>query len=344
MSWAPSTFFGPGVRGTAYGSGAGGIASYSIDPDFALAQQRLQSDGENLRLQLDAQRGQQERQLAGDRLLAQMGADTDRYRIGTDADTVRRGQDLTFQTQSRGLDNAAQADRWNFDAAMRNADVADAGNRLQSDTTRFTAQLGADTAREGNRLQYDAANRGNELQAQTAQRGQDLSFRASMAPVEFARDRFNSVLPMFQTALAGGGDAERVGGQNTPTPGVTVGGVYSPQQVDEQVNAARARNAEETATQQRLAREQGAARGMSSRSPLAAALDQRFASGRMAADADAERQIRFDAAGANARQQTASEGLRGQLWNQENALDIQRRQTAQQGRNALLAALAGFAG
>lgn len=234
-------------------------------------------------------------------------------------DQAQRGFD-TFRTQTEAQ-TAQRGQDFNLQAALR----------------------GYDTTDRGNQLQFDTANRGNELQAETARRGQDLSFQSSMAPVTLARDRFNSVLPMFQQALAAG-PGEKVGGQNTPQPGVTVGGVYTPQQIEEQVNAAYAKNAGQTDTARRLATESAAGRGIAPQSPLLSALNGQLLAAQMAADADAGRNIRFDAAGANAKQQTASEGLRGELWQADNAMEIQRRQMADNSRNALLAALAGFSG
>lgn len=238
---------------------------------------------------------------------------------------------------------------------IQEAQIGDAGAttraQIGADTSRFGMGLDAETARRGQDQSFALGNRnldvtvqGNQLGADTARRGQDLQFQASMAPITWQRERFNSVFPLFQQALQGygGGNQERIGGQNTPTPGVTVGGVYSPAQMQQQVNAAKANNASEAATQNAKTQESAASRGMSSRSPLVAALMQNNEAQRMMMDAEASREIPFQAAQANAENLARTEALRGNLWQAENQMDINRRKAAFDQQNTLLAALAGI--
>lgn len=294
------------TRGYAsFGGGPGGSTETGpLYKNFDL--ENIAAQGEqDRRLQEQQQRGRMQEQAAAfgaDNYKTDVNNATTRFGMGLDAETARRGQDINFALGNRGYD----------------------------------------VTQEGNRMTADVAREGQQLGAETTRRGQDLQFQASMAPINWARERFNSVFPVFQQALEGGFGSERVGGTNTPTPGITVGGVYSPQQIDQQVNAAKASSASDAATQKRMVEQQAGARGMSSRSPLVAALSGGIDAARMVGDADAERGIRFDAAGANAKQQLATETQRANVWAQNNQLDINRRQAIANQQNQLLAALAGI--
>jgi hypothetical protein len=228
--------------------------------------------------------------------------------------------------QGPQLENALQREGIQAETARRGQDA---------DMAKFTlgTAAGQDTAR---------------MQDATQRNGQQLNFEAAKLPFDWQREKFRQVFPLFQSGAGNGfgngqpGRAARRRGSNTPTPNVTVGGVYSPQQVDQSVNAALAKNAQQTATANRDVGQTAAARGMSSRSPLVAALMGRNTAAQLGADADASRQIRGDAAAANAKQQTTSEALREQAWQAENQLDVNRRQVTGSQQNALLAALAGI--
>lgn len=223
--------------------------------------------------------------------------------------------------QKPQLENQLQREGMQQDTARRGQDVTFANNAMQTKAQQDNAAMGDSTQR----------------------RGQDLNFQLGKMPFDWQRERFGQVFPLFQTALNnfGTGGTERVGGANTPTPDVTVGGVLTPEQIAMQKNAAFAHNAGTAATQNRATASNAAARGMSSQSPLVQALMGQQNAARMVSDSDAARQIELDAAGANAKQRTTSEALREQTWQAENQLDINRRQAASQQQNALLAALAG---
>lgn len=225
--------------------------------------------------------------------------------------------------QAPQLENALQRDQIQ-------ADTARAGQQTDFAKNAMATQAGQDTAR---------------MQDQTQQRSQDLNFQLGKMPFDWQREKFSQTFPLFQQALGNfgsGTQGQRVGGENTPAPDVTVGGVYSPEQVRQQTNAAYSHNAGLAATANRDTQSNAAARGMSTNSPLVQALMGQQQAARMAADSDAARQIGFDAAGANAKQQTASEALREQTWQANNQLDVNRRQQAASQQNALLAALSGL--
>lgn len=206
-------------------------------------------------------------------------------------------------------------------------------------TDRFLGGLNAETARRGQDQQFALGNR----QADITSEGNQLQYKAAIAPTELSRDKFNSVFPLLQQTLGSGGvGVGRVGGQNTAQPGVTVGGVYSDGQTQQNVNAARAGVDQQAASQQRQAANKLAGQGFGGRSPLLAAMQQQIAGQAMATGADQERQIRSNASEANAKQTLASQQLAEQQWQDFNTADIQRRQAATNQVSSLLSALANF--
>lgn len=179
------------------------------------------------------------------------------------------------------------------------------------------------------------------LQADVSRRGQDLPFQASTAPVNFARDRFNSVFPVIQAQLQANGQSG--GPAPAAAPPAVLGPVYAPGAVDRQVNAARAGLDQQVATQQRQNAAGAAGRGFGAASPLLAALNAGAAAKGAAAGADAERQIRFDAAGAEAGQRATGAQLATQRYQAELDAETRRRQVAASVQANLLNALSGLA-
>lgn len=230
--------------------------------------------------------------------------------------------------------------RQQLEARLREAQIGAGTDRHRVDASaaadRFAQLQGADTARRG----QDVASQTAQLGADTARRGQDLSFQASMAPINWSRERFGQLFPLVQSELSGGVD--RVGGASRPLPGVTVGGVWDDNQVQQQVNAARAGIDQRTAGRQQQAGRSAAGRGFSPSSPLLQALSTQIGNAGMAAGADAERGIRWDAAEGNARQRLSAEQLAQQQWSDYEDADIRRRQAATTRTGTLLQALAAM--
>lgn len=281
---------------------------------------------------------------------ADVGAAAQQYAAGVGAQTTAQGNQLASDT------SRANTTGTNATTAAGNqlaAQTTQQGNQLASDTSRYNTDSTNKTTSEGNQLAAQTStantsgtNAASELNAQTAanaqMHGQDLQFQAAQLPIQFAQSKFNTLLPMFQSAFNNGQGT--VGGTPNlaPAPNVTVGGVYTPQQTAEQINAAQAHNAQLAATQDRQAQQSNAAKGSSSRSPILAALMQQDQAARMGADASSAQQIGLANAQANATQQTASEGLRSQVWNQANQQQIDATKNQQGYSSALLAALAGL--
>ena len=135
----------------------------------------------------------------------------------------------------------------------------------------------------------------------------------------------------------------QIGGQNTQQPEITTGGVYTPQQIDQQVSATRAKNDQATATAQKQAADAATGRGFGVNSPLIAALQNNLAGQGIAANAAAENQIRQTAAQQNAQQLLGTQTERQNAWEAANTLAIQRAKPYFDRQNALIAALAGIA-
>jgi hypothetical protein len=230
---------------------------------------------------------------------------------------------------------------------MRNTDLDNiyAQGKVQGDLLKQQLDQKRDEDAAGNdlaRRQQDLTTLQNNVGADTTRRGQDLQFQLGMAPLDFAKQKFSTLLPMLQSQLGSAG-AGLVGGANTPQPAVTAGGVFTPDQIQQNVNAARAGVDQQTATSQRQNATKLAGQGFGGKSPLLAALNQQAANAGMIAGADQERQIRSGAAEQNATHQLAGQTLQEAQWKDFNDADIRRRQAAQQGQNSILSILASLA-
>ncbi len=190
--------------------------------------------------------------------------------------------------------------------------------------------------------QEAGANTRSNTQADTQRYLGGLSAQNEANKLAFAQNRFNTVFPMVG-ALLDNLSNERVGGVNTPQPQVSTSGVYTPEMIDQQVNAAKASIAQSAASQQQQAAAKLAGQGFGGRSPLLAALQQQIQGQAMASSADQERQIRQGAAESNAKQTLAGQTLAEQQWADLQDADIRRRQAASQQISSLLSALAQFA-
>lgn len=199
-------------------------------------------------------------------------------------------------------------------------------------------------------LQKGLAEQQNEL----TRFGIEQNYRAAELPINLRRDIFNQTFPLINRAfdgMGGGGSANfgQVGGTNTPQPNLPDNFVYSPDQIQQQVNSARAQGDQGAETQKRKMSGELAGRGFGSKSPLAMALEQAADSTARMGNADQEREIRFDAAGANAKQALDVGNLAQNAWTNWNTADIERRKTQinallgnQQNMAQLISALGGF--
>jgi hypothetical protein len=162
--------------------------------------------------------------------------------------------------------------------------------------------------------------------------------------LDFNRQKFGAIAGALGGAMANfGGGAATPGGQSPASPEIGVRGVWDPQQVDQQVNAARASNDASTASRVRSAEAANGAAGFGPNSPLLMALRQGFQNQNLMANADAGRQIRTQAAQQNSDAIFKQQQARESQFASRQSEDIQRRTPYFQTQNALISALAGLA-
>lgn len=181
--------------------------------------------------------------------------------------------------------------------------------------------------------------------------GQDQKDIA-LAPWNYRQGVFNRTFPLLSGLM---GDSKLstspVGGSNSPLPGLPNRYVFSPGQIQQQVNAARGQIDQGTATEKGDIAAKMSARGFGGSSPIAQALNLTADLGGRQQGTDAERSIRMGAAGQNAQQDLSVGSLAQNQWRDSNQADIARRQSqvdaalsAQRNMASLIQALAGFGG
>lgn len=181
----------------------------------------------------------------------------------------------------------------------------------------------------------------------------DAQYELARMPWEFKDRVWNTVNPLL-TNLLGTGNGQAnfslVGGENSALPRLPNSFVFSPQQTQQAVNAARAQGDQGVATQKQQISSDLAGRGFSKRSPIAMALGLAADTGGRMSNADQEREIRLGHAEQNARQDLSVGQLAQQQWQNWNQADIARRQAqvdsilnSQRNVASLISALSGLA-
>ncbi len=156
-----------------------------------------------------------------------------------------------------------------------------------------------------------------------------------------ARDIFSWLKGQFGAGGAAGGAGGLEGGA-AAQPQITAGPVWGPQQVQEQVNAARSGIDARTGTQMRQARQSTAGRGFGSNSPLLAALEAGIQGRGMAQGSDAERGIRWDSAQGNAAQMLKGQTAQEAQFAARRQEEIERQRNQLSTMNALIQAMSGL--
>jgi hypothetical protein len=161
----------------------------------------------------------------------------------------------------------------------------------------------------------------------------------------FAENKFNNVWGALSGLLGkfGNGPPTTIGGNSGQGPAINAGPVYNPQQIQEQVNAAQAKNEATSATKTKTAREALGGRGYGQMAPQMAAMSQAMTAGLMNANADAGRNIRQGAAQMNADQVLKGQTAREGQYAARQSEQIARERPYWQQQNALIAALSGLA-
>ena len=181
----------------------------------------------------------------------------------------------------------------------------------------------------------------------TGKRDWDNSAAINAGAQAYATDekaaRFGQIFPWLTGQLGGLGAMSRTGGQSPPSPEITVGGVWNPQQTQQRVNAARAQNDQSLATQQRGNAEKLSAGGFGGNSPMLAALQGQAASANRATNTTSEREIRNTAAEQNAGHLLNTQKAREAQFASRQQEDIERRKPIYQLYSSLFGSIAGLA-
>lgn len=170
-----------------------------------------------------------------------------------------------------------------------------------------------------------------------------IGIQPGMQANQFKQDRFNSVFPWLQSQLSGiGGQLATAGGQSGPSPEISVGGVWNPQQTQQQVNAARAKNDQSAQTTMRTNAQSLGAQGFGSNSPLLASMNNQTQAGNLAANSAAEMGLRTGMAKDNAASVLDTQTARENQFASRQKEDIARRAPVYQMYNTLLSSLSGL--
>lgn len=191
--------------------------------------------------------------------------------------------------------------------------------------------------------QQAQAQRAHEAQQAAASRNLQEQQLAVQARPEIAKEqRFGVVWPYLTNQLnslsAGGGGGSPVGTQ----PTINTGGVYSPDQIQAQVNASRATTDQSTATNIKNQGQSLAGKGFGSNSPLMAALSGQAQAAGVASNASNETNLRTNAAQMNAKQQLAGQTEAENQYASRQQEDIERHRNYLSSYNSLIGALSGL--
>lgn len=162
---------------------------------------------------------------------------------------------------------------------------------------------------------------------------------------DLRQNRFNQVFPWLQGqlgSLTSGGGLATAGGQSPPSPEITVGGVWNPQQVQQQVNSARATSDQTTANRVRSIGQDTASRGFGSSSPLLQALQGQAYAANLGTNTANEREIRNNAAQQNSQQLLSTQSARENQFANRQKESIERTKPYWQTMNSLIGALGGL--
>ncbi len=138
------------------------------------------------------------------------------------------------------------------------------------------------------------------------------------------------------------GNYATIAAHQVPTsPEISVGPVWNPQQIQQQVNAGRAKNDQGTAAQGMATEEALAGKGYGANSPLLVALQGQQRMSNLGQNADLERQTRMGAQQANVDQILKSQQARATEFLGAEDIKAKRDQALLQANSAILAAILG---
>lgn len=204
---------------------------------------------------------------------------------------------------------------------------------------------------------------GDQLHAQFREGGLNRRFQGNQAGLErgaenyraqlasqtqeylgnLQNSRFNRVFSALHHALGGFGFGG--GGQVGPaggSPEISVGPIWTPQQIQQQVNQQRARNDVGTGTELKRISQDVAGRGFATGSPLQQALNQQTQMSNLIANTQAGTQIPWQAAQGNAAQVLATQQARESQFAARQQEAIERARVQSQYATGIASSLSGL--
>lgn len=244
-----------------------------------------------------------------------------------------QSQQLGFQNYMQRQNNQSQTKQLGMQLGQRQNEAA-----MQNATQ--NRQIGSNETM--GRLNNDTAMAGVQAGRQAAM----ATNATNRAALDNQQGRFNTVLPYFTDALSNlsgkFGAGYQGGGQQGTQPNISDAPVYTPQQMNQQVNAQTASN--DMATQSKIRQMQSsmAGRGYGSQSPLLAALRQGYQNQNMVTNTANARDTRLNSAKMNSDQVLKAQVAReAQFANRQNE-DIERGRVYTGALSPLLSALSGM--
>jgi hypothetical protein len=187
--------------------------------------------------------------------------------------------------------------------------------------------------------------------AQASEYGSSTQAATAAAALGLKSSEFNSAYGLLSNQIAGGNGSGSatgagpggLGGYNTSSqPGVTTGGIWTPGQVQQQVNQSNATGIQGAQTLQRQQANQMAGQGFGSASPALAQLQGNAMSQALASNAANAGNIQYQAAQGNAQQNLASQTQAQTGWQQAQQTDVARRALNEQYAASLAQAISGL--
>ncbi len=199
-----------------------------------------------------------------------------------------------------------------------------------------------------------------ELAAAQQASQRDIAYRqaaASELPAQLQQQRWQQMFPFMQQKFnylsnallgpngvmrnqqQGGGPSGNFGGGG---PTISAAPVFTPNQIQADVNTMRATNDQSTAGQVRDMQQRLGGRGMGAGSPLSQALTGMFTGQNLQANTAGETEKRLSSAQANAKQVLAGQTAQEQQFASRQQEQIARETAARQQQTALFSALAGM--
>lgn len=219
-----------------------------------------------------------------------------------------------------------------------NLDWANQRAKRQQDQQQFGANLGFQ--REQMAAQQQQARDAQANQLNIARMQAD----ASRYPTQVKESMFNRIFPYIGRMMNGGSflSGYNTSAQTGQQPYISDAPVYSQQAIQERVNAQRAQGDAAMASRQQQLRNSAAGRGASANSPLMQSMMNAMYGQNLAANTQAENDLRFNAAKENASQVLNAQQAREKQYASRQGEGIERGKVNYSGLTGLLGALGSF--